>query len=894
MHNTKKLVAVALVVGILAAMVGVVWYVSVPHTAPAQLDLAEKLEKVVRADATVKTLEQVRPALDQVLQEFHKVAAYGRADKTLEALQHSAKLQEEVAHDDAAALKTLDEIVKLFPQEESAGPALLDQARLIRKDADDLKAGKPADAVARYKDALDKIADYLHKFPAGKRADAALMEKGRIWQDGLGDPLINAIETFEKVRKDYPTSDFMDEALYRLGKLYQAAKEYERALACYGDLTEKYPKSPWAEKALLEKGKILAHMLDKQKEAAKEFEDFQKKYPDSPLRGEAQAEEQSARKAQAGADRDKYGKSRYGGSVPYDTTGDKPIPPAAMFKIFAEQKLHAEKYDLHMTIEPAEHRLSITGTLRLINRGATKKELLLMLSPAMDVKTCTIDGVPVKQELVGQKWKITPATPVEKDAALTLGFAYSGHMAGPVPTLPGHPKKAAAATAPGKFEFEIEKYMAKETKAREGHYYADPQLTVGEDGYGLSGGAWYPITIIGDIFAADLTIKTPAGLEAVANGALDKRDPDHGEFAFHTQHPVFGLYFAYGPYVVREERVGTIKYYTYLKASNAAKSAAYVKVASSILNFYSEKFVPFPYEKLAIVEVPLPPFLGGVGPASLMFLHENMVAQKDPPEFLLAHELAHQWFGNLIPINMVDPRYNQWLSEGFATYCDALYEEKGAGPSAMARHMQKYGQLFFQMALLYPRGQQAIRNCYPSSPLYRPVVYEKGALVLHALRKVLGEEKFFAVLRQYISTYHDQLANVDDFRHLAAGVSGQDLSWFFAEWIDRAVYAHWTFADVQIVPGAKPADSFKVTLDLRQPDDLVDMPVDITYLGEKKEQRYVKENVRLDKIEQKVEAAVPFKPVKVIIDEEYWVLHAPQPDNIWPAEKTEEKSGASP
>src|SRR6185295_12775504 len=128
----------------------------------------------------------------------------------------------------------------------------------------------------------------------------------------------------------------------------------------------------------------------------------------------------------------------------------------------------------------------------------------------------------------------------------------------------------------------------------------------------------------------------------------------------------------------------------------------------------------FPYEKMAIIDTPLPPFLGGVGPASLMFLQGSMVDHPEVPENLLAHELAHQWFGNLVPINMMDPGYNQWLSEGFATYCDALYTEKMEGHEAMAKHMQKYGQLYFQYTMMMPRGKGAIRDTYGDSPLYRP------------------------------------------------------------------------------------------------------------------------------------------------------------------------------
>ncbi len=176
-------------------------------------------------------------------------------------------------------------------------------------------------------------------------------------------------------------------------------------------------------------------------------------------------------------------------------------------------------------------------------------------------------------------------------------------------------------------------------------------------------------------------------------------------------------------------------------------------MTNQILTFYGSKYVPFPFEKMAMVEVPLPPFLGGVGPASLMFLHQGMVAHKDVPENLLAHELAHQWFGNLIPINIADPNYNQWLSEGFATYCDALFTEHTEGEKAMATHMQRYGQLFFSYQMMASRGAGSIRTTYPDSAMYRPVIYEKGAIVLHMLRKVMGDEKFFGLMREYVETY---------------------------------------------------------------------------------------------------------------------------------------------
>ena len=311
---------------------------------------------------------------------------------------------------------------------------------------------------------------------------------------------------------------------------------------------------------------------------------------------------------------------------------------------------------------------------------------------------------------------------------------------------------------------------------------------------------------------------------------------------------------------------------------NAGKHDAYVDVTNRILSFYGNKFAPFPYEKMAVIEAPLPPFLGGVGPASMMFLQESMVAHPEVPEVLLAHELAHQWFGNLIPVNITDPGYNQWLSEGFATYCDALYTEYKDGPKAFALHIEQYQQLYYQFAMMAPKGSGAIKDTIsPMSPLYRPVVYEKGALVLHMLRKVMGDEKFFRLMRQFVETYRNKPTTTDDFRKMASEIDGEDLSWFFAEWYDQAVFAHWKVSAEVKTDGGGGAEA-KVTI--TQPDDLVKMPVDVTLIGSRGERQVVKD-VMLDKKENVLQARTAFVPVRVVVDEEHWILRRLGKDNEW-------------
>lgn len=882
--------AAAGILVLVAAGGAIWWYAATPHTPEAQFARASALEKMLRSEAVTKTPAELASQIDAAEQQYRLVETrFGKTPKAAEALQRIAKIDEELAKDPARALATLGQLEQDFPGEQNAGFALREEARLIRAQAEELKSSGSPDAVKKYQEALAKLDQFRKTFAKSADADAALMEIGRIWQDGIEEPPIKTIETFETFLKDYPDSTYAPEAMYRLGKEYEKIGEKDKALALYEHFIELYPKDKYAADVTMARGRLLEEM-GQHEQAAQQFEKMQQEFPDDPR---AQAAGSEARSEQGAAEQDKnrkYGQSRYGGTLPYDTTADKPLPPAEMMARYTAEKLHAEDYDLDVTFTPAEHRIAVKGTLKLVNHGEDKTELLLMLGSGLKITELTVDGAKAKAVHVDEAIKITLPAVLKKDAETTLAFAYSGQytdaaairkaMSGELvhDDTPATAPASAPASAPAGAA------ASSPASAPAEHLAMNPQMALGDYGYGLSGACWYPLTIIGDVSLAHLTIHTPANVEAVSNGALVKREKatqpgKESLYEFRTANPIFGLYFAYGPYVEQEKQIGPIHFYSYLRPENAKKSDAYFNTMNGILSFYAEKFAPFPYEKMAVIDSPLPPILGGVGPSSMMFLQDQMVDHPEVPENLLAHELAHQWFGNLIPVNIADKDYSQWLSEGFATYCDALYTEHKDGEKAFALHLLQYQQLYFQFIMMAPKGSGAIRDTTPGSMLYRPVVYEKGALVLHMLRKVMGDDKFFQLMRQYVETCRNKDTTTDDFCRLASTVYGQDLSWFFSEWFDQSVFAHWTLT----VAGTKESGGGDdVAITIRQPDDLVKMPVDITEIGPNDE-RHVDKNVMLDQKEQHFETHTPFVPVKVVIDEDNWVLKRLGSDNIWQA-----------
>lgn len=201
--------------------------------------------------------------------------------------------------------------------------------------------------------------------------------------------------------------------------------------------------------------------------------------------------------------------------------------------------------------------------------------------------------------------------------------------------------------------------------------------------------------------------------------------------------------------------------------------------AAEILPWFINNVGPYAYKKLANVQSKTT--FGGLENANTIFYSEKSVSGTRKSESLLAHEIAHQWFGNYATEKSFA---HLWLSEGFATYMTILYLEN------------KYGK-DTAIAMLKEDREQAI-NFGKSNPL--PVVnntqdymallnansYQKGGWVLHMLRCELGDSIFWKSIQLYYSTYGGKTADTDDLRKIFEKVSGKNLEKFFQQWLFTA------------------------------------------------------------------------------------------------------------
>ena len=223
--------------------------------------------------------------------------------------------------------------------------------------------------------------------------------------------------------------------------------------------------------------------------------------------------------------------------------------------------------------------------------------------------------------------------------------------------------------------------------------------------------------------------------------------------------------------------IGNIPVYSYVFPENKDTGFISYAVAKEILPFYVKMFGPYAYEKLANVQSKT--IFGGMENASAIFYFENSVGDKSIEE-LMAHEIAHQWFGDAASEKSFA---HLWLSEGFATYMTNVYLENKYGIETLQKHLKtdRAMVLGFEKRRLTPVVDTAVKDNFMQ--MLNANSYQKGGWVLHMLRRKLGDTLFWKGIRAYYAQYKNSNANTDDFKNVMAKASGQNLDQFFKQWL---------------------------------------------------------------------------------------------------------------
>ena len=284
-------------------------------------------------------------------------------------------------------------------------------------------------------------------------------------------------------------------------------------------------------------------------------------------------------------------------------------------------------------------------------------------------------------------------------------------------------------------------------------------------------------------------------------------------------------------------------------------------VTHDMMKFFEDNIGPYSYEKLANVQSKTR--YGGMENASNIFYSENSITGERSNEGLVAHEIAHQWFGN----SATESDWQHiWLSEGFATYFTQLYMEHAYGRDRMIEGMKRAREAvlgFYERAPNLPLVNPAIED--PNQHLNRNS-YQKGAWVLHMLRHNVGDDAFWAGIQQYYKAHRNANASSADLQKAMEAASGKDLDTFFQQWLYQPgqpmIEASWRYD--------KDKKELVLSLAQTQQGPLFNTPVELAMIGP--DGRKSQTTFVLSKKQESISIPRDTAPASIELDPNTWLL----------------------
>ena len=218
---------------------------------------------------------------------------------------------------------------------------------------------------------------------------------------------------------------------------------------------------------------------------------------------------------------------------------------------------------------------------------------------------------------------------------------------------------------------------------------------------------------------------------------------------------------------------------SWVYSDNRAAGFTDYEPAVEITSFFQDLIGPFSYEKLANVQSKT--IYGGMENSSCIFYYENSVTGQNRLHSLLAHEIAHQWFGDAVTEK---DWHHIWLSEGFATYLEAVCSDSLFKGRTLEESMKS---MRAEVIRYHSRSPKPVIDTTITNfmELLSTNSYQKGAWVLHMLRQEVGDEAFWKGIRKFYADYRNDNALTSDFKRVMEEVSGRKLEVFFHQWLEK-------------------------------------------------------------------------------------------------------------
>jgi hypothetical protein len=391
---------------------------------------------------------------------------------------------------------------------------------------------------------------------------------------------------------------------------------------------------------------------------------------------------------------------------------------------------------------------------------------------------------------------------------------------------------------------------------------------------------WYPAPPDGDFFTALIKIIIPPEYSVISTGKLvqqarleqiesveDLEEVGRTVHIFESQRPVKNLSFIVGKFEKKEEVVEPLPLSYYRTPEIQQPRWELFEESKKILAFYGSKFGPFPFENLSIVHRVWEES-GGHSPASFIVLNQlprvqggRLVGAETPVnltrwnEYFLAHELAHQWWGQGVTW---DSFHDQWISEGLAQFSTILYLREKYGESAFSNILEKISGWVNKKAKWGPIIFGS-RISHFDFIAFQAIIYNKTSLVLNMLRDMLGEDVFFQGIQEFFRRYKYGAARTHDFVNTLSEISKKDLKPFFQDWFES-----YTLPEVDVSHSVEKGEKgYRLTFDMAQLGDIFLFPLWLEWVeGDNK----IKKMIIMDQKKKKFEFEIEQKPKKVRVN----------------------------
>jgi aminopeptidase N len=402
-------------------------------------------------------------------------------------------------------------------------------------------------------------------------------------------------------------------------------------------------------------------------------------------------------------------------------------------------------YDVQLRYDPATKRLAGTAT---VTATATADMSRFNLDLAhLTASSVTVDGVAAQQRQDADELVITPATGIAAGRRFTVVVDYAG----------------------------VPQPIGDEVLGKGGFLStADGAIALGEP---ESASTWFPVNDHpSDKATFALAVTVPDGLEAISNGVPGARTTDAGWTTWTwSESSAMASYLAF--VVIGQYRISTRTHrgkpmITAIPSSLPADGVAARSLArtTEIADYLETLFGPYPFDAYGGVVVDDERIRYALETQSRPVYGNTFFDSPGTDLTVVAHEVAHQWFGDSVSIS----RWRDiWLNEGFATYAEWLWTAHRGGPSVQAAFDETYADFDWTT----PTGDPGARR------LFGPAVYRRGAMAVHALRRTIGDDDFFRLLMTWTEQLRGRNASTDDFLAVAERVSGESLTAFAGAWL---------------------------------------------------------------------------------------------------------------